>query len=387
MENQAIALQPISRQAETDKTHIAYLDGIRGLAILLVGAGHFFYNYSLFKSTWIGLNLFFVLSGYLITHRLFAHYFNGTGYFKNFYVRRILRIFPLYYGCLFVFFIILPLLYSSFFAFYGELYSLQGWYWLYASNWLIIFRGMPGQPVFFHFWSLAVEEQFYLLWPFFFLLLVKVKRSYLFVIGLIGTSIFLRNYIGVSYNSYLNTGTVAEPLLAGALIAMLEKGKKLQAMVNYFVALAFLAVTSLVIIFVNDPNPEIVSNNWLFRVGYSSVDLVWISILVFCATENKVSAAIRNLLSVKWLTWLGKYSYGIYVFHWIVLNMFIYKIEAELIRTGMNINLTYFLTRLLGIIAVLLISYMSYHLFEKRFLRLKEKLTSFTRVPQRSNAI
>ena len=377
MKDPLISRQLNRGQDENDKVHrVAYLDGIRGLAILLVGTGHFFYKYPVFKGTWIGLNLFFVLSGYLITQRLFFHYNDSIGsYFKNFYFRRILRIFPLYYGCLFIFFIILPFLYSSFFIHFGELYGLQAWYWTYTSNWMIVFHDMPGQQVFFHFWSLAVEEQFYLLWPFLFLLLARIKRNYLFILGMIAASVFIRNYIGVNYSSFLNTGTVAEPLLLGALITILEKGKKASYMVNYFLIFIVLALVSLVLIFINDPNPEIVSNNWLFRVGYSSVDLIWASIILLCVSTNKASGMIRNLFSAKWLTWLGTYSYGIYVFHWIVLNMFIYKAEAELSTIGLNRNLAYFSTRIFGVAMVLLISYSSYHLYEKRFLRLKKKFS------------
>ena len=190
---------------------------------------------------------------------------------------------------------------------------------------------------------------------------------------MIAASVFLRNYIGVNYSSFLNTGTVAEPLLLGALITIIEKSKKVDHLVNYFSIVILLAVASLLIIFNNDPNPEIVSNNWLFRVGYSSVDLIWASIILLSVSTNKVSGLIKSLFSAKWLTWLGTYSYGIYVFHWIVLAMFIYKAETELIKIGMKINVAYFSSRIAGIAIVLLISYMSYHFYEKRFLRLKNK--------------
>ena len=77
----------------------------------------------------------------------------------------ILRIFPLYYGCLIVFFLLLPFVYPGYFEFYGDVYDDQVWYWTYTSNWMMVIHGLPDQPVFFHFWSLAVEEQFYVVWP------------------------------------------------------------------------------------------------------------------------------------------------------------------------------------------------------------------------------
>jgi peptidoglycan/LPS O-acetylase OafA/YrhL len=358
--------------AHNSGQRVKYLDGMRGLAILLVAAGHIFYRYSVFQFGWIGLNLFFVLSGYLITQRLYVHLSGNTrSYFKNFYWRRILRIFPLYYGCLVIFFLLLPLIYPGYDNVFGSLYSMQGWFWSYSSNWMMILHGMPKQPVFFHFWSLAVEEQFYVVWPFLFLLLVKARKiSWIIVLMIIG-SIFLRNSIHDGFSSYLNTGTAAEPLLLGALITILEKQKVLEKNYNCFLFLALASVISLVIIFINDPSPHI-TNDWLLRAGYTSIDLIWAWILVLCIVTTKMSAPAKQVLSAGWLKWLGKYSYGIYVFHWLVLNLFIYKAVTEMINRGIDQQLAYFSVRVAGIALILLVSYLSYNFYEKKFLALKK---------------
>ena len=354
------------------ENRVKYLDGIRGLAIFLVATGHIFYQYYIFKFGWIGLNLFFVLSGYLITQRLYFHYTdNKVSYFKNFYLRRVVRIFPLYYGCLFIFFIILPFFYPPYFIYYGDLYKAQGWYWGYASNWMMIFKGLPAQSVFFHFWSLAVEEQFYLFWPFLFLLLINIKRSYVFVLLLITGSIIVRISIHENLASYLNTLTAAEPLFLGALVAILEKEKKLESWYNFFLIMAIISLIGLGIIFMHDSNLHF-TNSWLLRAGYSTIDFIWIFILVHVSTNRTYSPLIRRLFDSKWLTWLGKYSYGIYVFHWIILILFIYKAEHELIRMGFEKQLIYFTVRIIGIAFILAISYASYNLFERKFLRLKK---------------
>jgi peptidoglycan/LPS O-acetylase OafA/YrhL len=355
---------------------IGYLDGIRGLAILLVAAGHIFYEIYIFQIGWIGLNLFFILSGYLITQRLYVHVSGSTlSYFKDFYGRRILRIFPLYYGCLIVFFIFLPLIYPGYYKFYGELYNLQGWYWTYASNWMIIIKGLPDSPGLFHFWSLAVEEQFYIVWPFLFLFLVRLRHAPVIITFLILISVFLRNYISQNTNSYLSTTTPAEPLLLGALITILEKREKIEKSYKLFFVFAILSIITLVIIFIHDQGLHI-TNDWLLHTGYTAIDLIWIFILLLCILNKKELISLRKLFNAKWIKWLGKYSYGIYVFHWIVLNFLIYKGVTELVDRGVDNQLAYFSVRIAGIILILVLSYFSYNWYEKRFLALKKYFRS-----------
>jgi peptidoglycan/LPS O-acetylase OafA/YrhL len=352
---------------------IGYLDGLRGLAIFLVAINHIFYNYNIVQIGWSGLNLFFLLSGYLITKRLYSHYSGSrASYFKNFYGRRILRIFPLYYGCLIIFFLLLPFVYPSYFEFYGDVYDNQVWYWTYTSNWMMVIHGLPEQPIFFHFWSLAVEEQFYVVWPILFLLLVRVKKFYTLIIcSLIACSIFLRNHIDGDLASYLSTSTAAEPLLLGALIAMLEKNNRLEKLYRYFLFLMVLSIASLIgiLIYNNDLH---ITNNWLFRKGYTAIDLCWAYLLVVCILNKRGSDFIRGFFNMKWLKWLGKYSYGIYVFHWLILNFFVYKAVRELVVAGIDETAAYFLTRVVGIAAILAISFFSYNFYEKRFLALKK---------------
>src|SRR3954466_6828035 len=160
--------------------HIATLDGLRGVAILLVMLCHFLGllhtgNHRLdsllhlgFGHGWVGVNLFFVLSGFLITGILLDAK-SSPRYFRNFYARRTLRIFPLYYGVLFVCFAILPLFPGSNSADFLALRSRQGWLWTYCTNIKIVLDGdwKFATPLLDlgHFWSLAVEEHFYLVWP------------------------------------------------------------------------------------------------------------------------------------------------------------------------------------------------------------------------------
>ncbi len=180
--------------SDRNEKRVPALDGLRGLAILLVALGHIFYSLYPFKFGWIGLNLFFVLSGYLITMRLFHHLkMDGRRYFQNFYARRVLRKYPFCLACLLVFFALLPLVYSRYFLYFSSVYEIQGWYWGYASNWYIFLFGLPKNPVFFHFWSLAVEEQFYLIWPFLFKYIVRFKYRLIVISLLLVLSVWSRN--------------------------------------------------------------------------------------------------------------------------------------------------------------------------------------------------
>jgi len=148
------------------------LDGLRAIAILLVvphnlnlmvaSGGVAYLFVAALDRGWIGVQLFFVLSGFLITGILLDAR-DAPHYYRSFFVRRVLRIFPLYYATLLVLFVLLPalgLVPSSFKR--DPMVELS--HWAYFSNWYGAFH--PGEAAVSHFWSLALEEQFYLLWPF-----------------------------------------------------------------------------------------------------------------------------------------------------------------------------------------------------------------------------
>ncbi|MBS0244284.1 MAG: acyltransferase, partial [Proteobacteria bacterium] len=156
--------------------HIPALDGIRGLAVIMVLLFHFicaatplnniealvirFFNYGAY-----GVELFFVLSGFLITGILYDAR-SKPNYFKNFYIRRTLRIFPLYYGVLFLTFVVAPLIPWLSGPTLSYMAEHQAWAWLYATNVFIAIKGYWAYAYLEHFWSLSVEEHFYLFWPF-----------------------------------------------------------------------------------------------------------------------------------------------------------------------------------------------------------------------------
>ena len=152
-------------------------DGIRGFAILLVTAYRFNLGpvdadygrlgrvlFKAFSVGNLGVDLFFVLSGFLITGILFDAK-GSRHYFRDFYIRRALRIYPLYYGVLFVALVALPLLLGARYQLFPEARADQASLWLYVANFLMGFRNEWCLGSFRHFWSLCVEEHFYLIWP------------------------------------------------------------------------------------------------------------------------------------------------------------------------------------------------------------------------------
>jgi peptidoglycan/LPS O-acetylase OafA/YrhL len=364
--------------------HLPVLDGLRGVAIALVLAHNFdiigaprgMWAHALdvaLNVGWIGVQLFFVLSGFLIT-RILLHTQDSANYFAGFYARRVLRIFPLYYGTLLVAFVILPLLVNPPAGFAQE-QAHQAWLWLYLSNISNMF-GFESQ-VFPHFWSLAIEEQFYLLWP-----LLVHRRSPFQVLRLCVAiavfSVLVRVALlwhGTDVHAvYTMTFCRMDALAMGAAVAAFLKmpGAALHVRV-YRRRLAWGTLALLVAGFVlthGYPRTTYLEQT----LGYSWLAFAFALIVLALVSQEPVGGRAprwEQLLSVTSLRTLGKYSYSMYVFHkplhdWVGL--------PALKKLGMfpepsgTVAIIYFLV----LTAVtLLFGAVSYHLIEKHFIGLK----------------
>jgi peptidoglycan/LPS O-acetylase OafA/YrhL len=326
--------------------HLLALDGLRGFAILSVLCYHLFVVGSLqptgigkvllpvAKMGWSGVDLFFVLSGFLITGIL-LNARTATNYYRVFYARRVLRIFPVYYlAVALVFWVVVPLQHhGGFFALHPAGYfgpHEQLWYWVNLSNFRTAFYPLM-IPMLSPFWSLSIEEQFYIVWP---AVVRKLRLRWLMIFCLTGMvlSAVLRNLPWVQHwNSiysnliYRMTPLHMDGLLFGGVVAMLlPKYGESKSARNLFAGLFWGSFAVLVYLSHNANASSMTASSMtassMTRVGFSVLPLFGGSLIWLCAARMGSKTA-RTIFSRKPLVRMGKYSYFIYVFH---IPMFIY---------------------------------------------------------------
>lgn len=377
--------------------HMPALDGLRGLAVLAVMAFHFsfFSNipgdatatalwHSIAGIGWVGVDLFFVLSGFLITGILYDSR-ESLGYFRVFYARRILRIFPLYYGVLALLFIVLPLLAPGSQA-VRDYTNDQVWYWTHLANVQIALRGDWGaiSPYVAHFWSLAVEEQFYMVWPVV-VLLLSGRQLLRFCAAIIAFSLLFRIYLlaeGASIAAFVLTPARMDTLAFGAVLAIALRDASLYSLlcrVARPIAGAAAVVLCSIALFRGglDKHDAVTST-----IGYTAL-AAFFSMAIFFALAAAGTSSYHSLLSSRRLRFFGKYSYALYVFHQpVALLLTAVGLPAAAVRFGA----TSFTAQILYVaIATLLtvgLSMLSWDLYEKQFLKLKDRVAQR---PARSN--
>ena len=316
---------PPSRKNASGK--VAELDGIRGIAILLVILFHFGryipdqttwanYLYRGFKGLgWTGVDLFFVLSGYLITGILLRTR-RSKNYFTSFYMRRALRILPLYYIGVFVFF---DCGISRMARWYQVAPLEQFWYWLPVSNWHSGFGTLANSPIG-HMWSLAVEEQFYLIWPWVVLFLSESVLLAL-CLALIAGSGLVRCLPALqamqrSHPEFLYRLTPfrIDPILWGAVVAVLSRRPWFAGAARRWAPVAFVTGVSGVAAASIQAGVTQYASEPMTMFGYSFLGVACASVLAYGVTTagsgNLAAMALRNPL----FTEFGKYSYAIYIF-------------------------------------------------------------------------
>jgi peptidoglycan/LPS O-acetylase OafA/YrhL len=364
----------------TIRGQIAALDGVRGLAILLVlvhNAGgpdgpSTGLALKLFDITtnvgWIGVQLFFVLSGFLITGILLDTR-GAPKAWSAFYMRRLLRIFPLYYAALVIAFFVAPLVTGHVRA--GAPHA--GWFFAYLANWSADAKRTAGDLA--HFWSLQVEEQFYLVWPVI-VLALRPRAFAAIAIGLVllapATRVFI---LGMGWSpewAYQLTLGRVDALALGGLAALAMRDEGLFARWSARLAPVGGAFTAALLVVFAASRGFGRTNPLVQTAGYSLLSFVFTAGVFATVLSAAKGGRLARALAARPLRVLGTYSYGVYVFHLPLLVA---------LRDGFGIDLAggsagrRIVVRTLFTAAVLIGSLggavLSYHLFEKRFLDLK----------------
>ncbi len=367
--------------------HFPALDGLRGLAVLSV----FFYHYGGGKHSsyaivrgvgflcslgWTGVTLFFLLSGFLITGLLWDSK-GEARWFRHFYIRRALRILPLYYGTLLVL-LIWPLFDGRF-----NFRSTATVVWVHALylqnlptfNWT--FKQVPVPFWLEHYWTLAVEEQFYLVWPLL-LFFLRTRRQAMLLCLLIFLCSASFDYVNQSMSSYPpalwhSLQCHAGELAFGGGLAMAFRGQhwpkvKLTTQILGVVGgVVFLAGAYRL------HGPEQL-NFFDYTWGLTSITFCFGGLL----SSMLEPGLFERLGSVRWLRWLGKISFGLYIFH--LLPVFGYDALCSRLTGRTDGTVVFDLTRLVLVGAITVaIAWVSFHYYESRFLRLKGRFAPHAR--------
>ena len=356
------------------------LDGLRGIAIFWVfllhyGGGRRSTNPALqafgyvCSLGWTGVTLFFLLSGFLITGLLWDS-MGQARWFRNFYIRRALRIFPLYYGSLLVL-LLWPLFDHSYgFVSTAKIVAVHAFYLQNFPQLEPFWKNEPNPFYMIHYWSLAVEEQFYLLWP---LLLATARTlrqaAWLCVFVILGSFAFgMGNLAWAKVPALLGHSPPSHAcdLAFGAALAILYRSrhwtsaKRPLKIVGVFGGMLFLISTTPAI----NPSRHVLLHGALQIMALPAAMAGLLSVMV----EGDLS---ERFARIRWLRWLGVISFGVYIYHW--LPAYGYNFLTEKLSGQSFTNK--FLAERLVVVAVLtvLISWLSFRFYETPFLRLKDR--------------
>lgn len=367
---------PTNGPVWTFGSHCAELDGVRGVAILLVTLYRFIKEWDP-ASHWTiafarnyceigqrGVDLFFVLSGFLITGIL-LHTKTSENYFRNFMVRRALRIFPLYFVALMVCLFVLPRLVAT--DAFDLPRSHQAYLWTYSSNIYMSWTNSWCFGPLDHFWSLAVEEHFYLVWPAIVLLLSpkNLLRATIVLavsVGVVRAVAALRPELAVAVDTL--TVLRCDSLALGAMLAVVLwiGGPSPRPRRIARLALPILIATGVLV--------ALSGKRWM-GLPHTLFGCLWTAVMAIVVTGTR-GDLLNRCLRTPWLQWLGRYSYGMYVVQLplvclLPLSMFAPYLQSQ----GLHPLLSS-----VGYVAMLLamtcgIAVVSFHCLEKPFLQLK----------------
>jgi len=367
--------------------HITALDGVRGVAVLLV----LLFHYGLFPAGWVGVQLFFVLSGFLITRILIDSRQRRLGpALKRFYWRRCLRILPVF--CLFLIAVAVIYLASGLPSSFGS-----DWPWLisFAAN-LARFRAVDIGAPFVHMWSLAVEEQFYLVWPFAVLLLSMRQLRWVVIALLLGVPVLrlvIFEWMSVAGHVaayagrvvYVSPVTQFDAFASGAALAIwpnlvrkITRGKLIAILgVVGICGAAVLAdnhISGRGAFFASLGYSMYLIDAYGYVWGYSILNLLFTALLA-CTISDPVCARV---FACRQLVFTGRVSYGLYVYHLPLLVGLRFLLPGFARSQNVFLDL---LTFAAWVAVSIVVAAFSFHYIERPILGLKDRF--FSHLPPR----
>jgi len=335
---------------------IDQLDSLRALAAFCVILHHFLpeYNIGTFSFGWIGVDVFFVVSGYLITAILLEQKAVITDkilIIKNFVIKRALRLFPVYY--LFItFFLILMCTIGLYVWDQGD----GIYFYTYTQNILFFREGMKGIQIN-HLWTLAVEEQFYLFWPWV-LIYISNNRLIRILMIIIPLTMLFKSFFDMD-DSRMLTLAHFDTLGSGALMALLIKENREQLLLFLNKIKILTIIIPLLIL--------IVGTGYELPYFITVLAVLILSTSMVNGCHYNFTGIFGRVLDLTFLKYLGKISYGLYLYHKPIPYF------VKLVAGKSHIYINNIVLFLLSIILTISISHLSFLILEKRFLKLKNK--------------
>lgn len=361
--------------------YIKSLDGVRAIAIILVMAFHA----GLVEFGWMGVQLFFVLSGFLITRILWSEKKKDTPLhykFKKFWVRRSLRIFPLYFG--FLIFLGITYLVADFPYYYSRFIPYLS---TYTFNYTRTFEDWIITPLFTHLWSLSIEEQFYFFFPLV-IFFTPPRFIKIFMIAVVLLSPLIRLLLGNYFTSqghsefvvadavYWHTLSHLDAFFAGGLISILSLDSKITKPGRWLLFSVILVISAgfLNYLLVGEEGSYLLSFGYghgrsanYEHVWYYTVLNFMFAALVLNLVSDRTNSLIKKVLENPWMVRIGRVSYGMYIFHWAILTyVFFHFFNMENAGTRWLLFIPYLAT-------VYLFSELSFRLFEVKFINMKDR--------------